>query len=47
MFKARYSYLILALPDYYRTIFADSINEATRIAERYARKGSIFRNITS
>lgn len=32
--------------EYYRTIYADSINEAIKTADRWARKGFIARNIT-
>lgn len=31
--------------EYYRTIYADTINEAIKIANRWARKGFIARNI--
>ena len=31
---------------YYRTIWADSLNEATKISNKYARKGFICRHTT-
>ena len=30
---------------YYRTIFADSLNDAIKIAERFTRKGFIMKGI--
>lgn len=38
-FKARYLHRRGEFAEYYRTVWADSVNEAIRIAERYARKG--------
>lgn len=34
------------LQAYYRTVFADSVNEAMQMAERYARKGYILNTLT-
>ncbi len=46
-FNAEYRYKHDGMPTYYRTIFADSINEAMKRAERYAKKGYICARITS
>lgn len=40
MYKARYFNTDTGA-SYWRTVFADSVNEATRLAERYVRKGFI------
>jgi hypothetical protein len=39
---ARYVDRARQKPDYFRTIHADSLNEAIKIAELYTRKGYLF-----
>ena len=47
-FKAHYIHMtIKGAPDYWRTVYADDINEATRIAKQYARKGYRLHTVTS
>ena len=46
-FKAMYMHRRATAPNYYRTIFADTLAEAQRIAERWAKKGFICVSVTS
>lgn len=32
--------------DYYRTVYADSVNEAGKLAARYTRKGFLLASVT-
>jgi hypothetical protein len=45
-FKARYMHRRQLEPEYYRTVYADTLNEAIRLANRYARKGFIMAGVT-
>lgn len=46
MYRAHYIHRTDATKrDYYRTIYADSINEAITIANRGARKGYVFKTL--
>lgn len=46
-FKSRYLHRRNEKPEYYRTIHADTLNEAIKQAERYTKKGYICVGITS
>ena len=46
-YLARYMHRRHEAPEYYRTIFADSVNEAIKQAERYTRKGFICAGVTT
>lgn len=41
-FTARYIHRRGAEPEYYRTVHADTINDASKEAERYTRKGFVM-----
>lgn len=41
-FTARYMHHRHEQPEYFRTVHADSINEAIKLAERFTRKGFIM-----
>lgn len=45
MFTARY-YNRSTGAEYYRTVWGDTINEAMRAADRYARKGFIVASVS-
>lgn len=45
-FIARYIHRRGLDPDYWRTIHADTLNEASKEAERYTRKGFIMVGLT-
>lgn len=45
MFKARYINL-KTKAEYWRTVWADGINEAMTVADRYAKKGFICASVT-
>jgi len=44
---ARYMHRRGQEPDYYRTVDGDTLNDATRAAERYTRKNFIMVGVTS
>ena len=46
-FKARYIHRRQQAPEYWRTIQADNLNDAARIAERYAKKGYIMVGVSN
>lgn len=46
-FLARYLSLSGDKPEYYRTIYADSVNEAIKLADRYTRKGYLCAGVKS
>lgn len=46
-FIARYIHRRGESPEYHRTVYADSINEAIKLAERFTRKGFICCGVKS
>jgi hypothetical protein len=47
VFKARYIHRRQEAPEYWRTIHADTLNQAVTLAEKYTRKGYILCNLSS
>jgi len=46
-FIARYMHRRHEAPEYYKTIFADTLNEAIKAAQRFTRKGYLCAGVTT